>query len=316
MKKSFWKLNLFFAGFFAIGLLASSCSKDDDAVDQTSKPVAKFSQTSEGLKVTFKNESTNAKTYVWEFGDEQTSTDKDAIHTYAEEGTYSVKLTVTGDGGEDSITKEVKVSAGGNDGGNGDGASIAIDGDFSDWDEVPEESLFTAVIDEELTDLKRIKEMKVTSDDMYIYLYFKLDTEHANAMDIYINNDLSTETGYNGWMWQTHSANFLMQGFYENNYDMRLAPYDETKDGAWGWLDNLVEEGSGLFEISEIKTVSGSVAEFEGRIIREFIPGLNKEIRISVGHSGMEGDDWATSGGVPMVPAEGDKNEGLLVKLK
>src|SRR5690606_19815802 len=110
---------------------------------------------------------------------------------------------------------------------------------------------------------------------------------------------------------------FLMQGFYESNYDMRLAGYDESKDGGWGWLTpNIVDEGSGLMEISEMKTVSGTIVEFEGKIIRDFIPGLGSEIRMSFGHSGVEGDAWSTSGGLPTVTAEGDKNQGLLVKLK
>lgn len=309
MKKSFWKLSLFFAGFAAIGLLATGCSSDDDDV-KAAKPVAKFSSTSEDLKVTFKNESTDAKTYAWSFGDENTSTEKDPVHEYTKAGKYTVKLTVTGAGGEDSVSKEVEVSG---------GASVSVikvDGDFSDWAEVPAADLYTAVLDEAASDLKRLKEVKVTSDDMYIYFYFKLDSEHANAMDIYINNDLSPETGYNGWMWKELAANYLMQGFYADNYDMRLAPYDESKDGGWGWLDNLVDTGSGLMENSEFKTVSGTIIEFESKVVRDFIPELGSEIRISFGHSGVEGDAWSTSGGLPTVPAEGDKNEGLLVKLK
>ncbi|MGC1631016.1 MAG: PKD domain-containing protein [Gelidibacter sp.] len=321
MKKSFWKLRLFFAGIAAIGLLATGCSSDDDSNDDVRKPlpIAKFSETIADLKVTFKNESTNAKTYVWDFGDQKISTEKDPVHEYSEGGTYAVKLTVTGDSGENSTTKSITVSApSGGDGGNGGvGASIVVDGDFSDWENVPEDILFTAVLNEESTEYKRLKEVKVTSDDMYIYLYLKLDSAHANAMDIYINNDLSPETGYNGWMWEQSAANYLMQGFYESNYDMRLAGYDESKDGAWGWLTpNIVEAGSGLMTISEMKKVSGTIVEFEAKIIRDFIPNLGSEIRMSFGHSGLEGDAWSTTGGLPTVTSEGDKNKGLLVKLK
>lgn len=314
MKKSFWKLSLFFAGFAAIGLVASSCSSDDDDNDVEAKaPVAKFSESVDGLKVTFTNESSDATTYTWEFGDSETSTDKNPVHTYAEAGKYSVKLTAKGAGGENAVTKEVEVT---DEGGDPSVSVIKVDGDFSDWAEVPAADLYSAVLDEAASDLKRLKEVKVTSDDMYIYFYFKLDSEHANAMDIYINNDLSPETGYNGWMWKELAANYLMQGFYADNYDMRLAPYDESKDGGWGWLDNLVDTGSGLMENSEFKTVSGTIIEFESKVVRDFIPELGSEIRISFGHSGVEGDAWSTSGGLPTVPAEGDKNEGLLVKLK
>lgn len=39
------------------------------------------------------------ETYLWEFGDGETSTEKVPVHDYKKIGTYHVKLTVTGDGG-------------------------------------------------------------------------------------------------------------------------------------------------------------------------------------------------------------------------
>jgi len=195
---------------------------------------------------------------------------------------------------------------------------ITIDGNFADWAEVPSNLLAVATLDEEAASetVLRLKEMKFCADDMFIYMYMKLDTEDANAMDIYLNTDASTETGYNGWMWNELAANYLMQGFYADNYDMRLAAYDEAVGGGWGWLQpNIVDAGSGLMTISEMKTVSGTIVEFEAQIIREFIPGLGDNVRISVGHSGVAGDAWTTSGGLPTVTATGDKNPGLLVKL-
>ena len=44
-------------------------------------------------------------TYLWNFGDDQTSSDEDPLHQYATPGTYTVSLTVTGPGGEDTDTK-------------------------------------------------------------------------------------------------------------------------------------------------------------------------------------------------------------------
>jgi gliding motility-associated-like protein len=47
--------------------------------------------------ITFNNTSTgDILTYLWSFGDGNTSTDKDPIHTYVAEGTYEVTLTVQG----------------------------------------------------------------------------------------------------------------------------------------------------------------------------------------------------------------------------
>jgi len=43
--------------------------------------------------------------YLWEFGDTQTSTDRAPNHQYSSAGTYTVTLTVTGPDGSDSMTK-------------------------------------------------------------------------------------------------------------------------------------------------------------------------------------------------------------------
>lgn len=71
----------------------NSCKKDDDPVE---KPIASFqfevSQTN-FLQVTFTNFSQNATSYTWTFGDGETSTEANPIHTYADEGNYTVKLT-------------------------------------------------------------------------------------------------------------------------------------------------------------------------------------------------------------------------------
>ena len=72
-------------------------------------PVAKFSFTKKGLTVTFINESKNADTYFWEFGDEKTSTEIKPVHKYLTAGTYTVKLTAKGSDKEHVFSAEVKV---------------------------------------------------------------------------------------------------------------------------------------------------------------------------------------------------------------
>ena len=59
-------------------------------------PVPNFSAGAQDLTVTFTNTSTNALSYVWNFGDGQaTSTEPNPTHTYAAPGTYLVKLSAT-----------------------------------------------------------------------------------------------------------------------------------------------------------------------------------------------------------------------------
>ncbi|WAI01767.1 PEGA domain-containing protein [Methanogenium organophilum] len=59
------------------------------------------------LQVTFTNTSTGGpETWNWSFGDGTTSSDTDPVHTYEEEGTYTVTLTVASEYGEDTLTRE------------------------------------------------------------------------------------------------------------------------------------------------------------------------------------------------------------------
>ncbi|MCK5527077.1 MAG: PKD domain-containing protein [Candidatus Latescibacteria bacterium] len=73
-------------------------------------PVPDFSGTpAEGpspLDVQFTDESTGEiDSWEWDFGDEGTSTEEHPIHEYMEAGIYTVCLTVSGPGGEDTETK-------------------------------------------------------------------------------------------------------------------------------------------------------------------------------------------------------------------
>ena len=58
------------------------------------------------LDVAFTDESTGDITgWLWDFGDDATSTLQNPSHTYDTPGTYQVRLTVTGPGGQDTETK-------------------------------------------------------------------------------------------------------------------------------------------------------------------------------------------------------------------
>jgi Zn-dependent metalloprotease len=57
--------------------------------------------------VKFTNNSTNATTYKWDFGDGGTSTDKDPSHDFTKVGTYTVTLTSTGNSCSNKATPVV-----------------------------------------------------------------------------------------------------------------------------------------------------------------------------------------------------------------
>jgi hypothetical protein len=58
-------------------------------------PTANFSAQVNELTAVFNNTSNNANSYLWDFGDGTTATDKNPLHTYAAAGTYTVRLQST-----------------------------------------------------------------------------------------------------------------------------------------------------------------------------------------------------------------------------
>lgn len=81
----------------------------DEGCSVTQAPVADFEivnkETCTGV-VSFGDLSTNAPTqWQWDFGDGQSSTSQNPVHTYATPGTYTVKLTATNSIGSDIETK-------------------------------------------------------------------------------------------------------------------------------------------------------------------------------------------------------------------
>jgi serine protease len=82
-------------------------------------PTAAFSQSVNGLTVSFSDQSTDSGGSIasrsWDFGDGTTSTQANPSKTYSAAGTYSVKLTVTdNEGNTDDETKSVTVGAASN----------------------------------------------------------------------------------------------------------------------------------------------------------------------------------------------------------
>ncbi|MEM9897115.1 MAG: PKD domain-containing protein [Bacteroidota bacterium] len=82
-----------------------SCEFNDDlpeagSIADATPPTSFFTFTagtgvSDFTRVVFANESDNATSYSWDFGDGNTSTDLDPINTFPGQGTYTVTLTVS-----------------------------------------------------------------------------------------------------------------------------------------------------------------------------------------------------------------------------
>ncbi len=99
LHKLFWATLLL---VFTLG-----CGEDDGGDDGTPAIIlASFSyEVANDSVVTFTNESVNATSYSWDFGDGATSTEENPVHTF-NTGTYTVTLTASADGAEDNSTSE------------------------------------------------------------------------------------------------------------------------------------------------------------------------------------------------------------------
>lgn len=103
-------------GSFKVTLTATNITKTSSysemiTISSTPTPQAKFSYSTNGLTVSFKNQSTNAQTFSWNFGNGQTSTQKEPIITYETGGTYSVSLTATNGDKSNTATQNVTVNS-------------------------------------------------------------------------------------------------------------------------------------------------------------------------------------------------------------
>lgn len=87
----------FFSTFFILSLLIISCDKEESKPTFDTSAIINYSVVDK--QVAFTALTHSADTYLWDFGDGQTSTDENPIHEYADGGYYTATLSVTGSTG-------------------------------------------------------------------------------------------------------------------------------------------------------------------------------------------------------------------------
>lgn len=94
---------------FAVSLgtihFLGSCNPDDGEPEEVTASFQYEISADNFLEVSFLNFSKGAATSAWDFGDGNTSSEESPSHTYAEAGTYEVKLTIIGADGETTSEK-------------------------------------------------------------------------------------------------------------------------------------------------------------------------------------------------------------------
>lgn len=73
-------------------------------------PIAQFSESIDGVEVSFVNESAQGEFYFWTFGDGATSTRENPTHRFEDQGDYKTTLSVTNRCGNSESQKEFKLA--------------------------------------------------------------------------------------------------------------------------------------------------------------------------------------------------------------
>ena len=112
--------------------LCASCKKECDHP----QPTASFDASSESAlvntKIEFTNTSSEANSYIWNFGNGTSSNDENTECTYSEPGVYRVELTAIGPGGYATAEKTIAITFE-----NGIKDGVSIDGNklTDTWDQ-------------------------------------------------------------------------------------------------------------------------------------------------------------------------------------
>lgn len=111
-----WKRPVLF-WFTALAIAFSSCQDADDEVREPADPPSPdFSSSNTNCRapceVDFTSLVNNAESFLWTFGDGDTSSKPNPAHIYERRGTYSVSLKVSNESGTEVIVKEVTIDSG------------------------------------------------------------------------------------------------------------------------------------------------------------------------------------------------------------
>jgi len=304
------KFPFYFLALFLGLIIISSCGKDDpDPITGE----ALFTYDVDGYKVTFTNTSTlsGSLTYAWDFGDSETSTEKNPVHTYTSKGEYSVSLTVKDEqDGTHPVTTKIKVDK---------STPVKLDDDsFDDWSTIAEGF---AIGD----NAGSIKSFKYDFDSENIYFYFKQEKDFTDAaiFDMLIDINPDDTTGYAYGLWTKFGGGeLLIENSFSSNreenedYWLDFATYHP--ENGTGWEDIWVyDEGNTAdAQIDGAYKVNGSIVEVEFAISRTKVADLKgvEKIKIVAWVSNQEWDEigWMPDKGSSDIP----EVDGIVIDMK
>lgn len=234
----------------ALLFMFTSCEKDKE-VDYG--PDILFTTAIDGYKVTFNN-TTEASTYKWDFGDGTTSTEKSPVHQYARKGKYVPTLTITANGKTYEGSTVLRLTK---------GSAVKLnDNSFTDWDTVTKAVTYPTGY---------FRKVKLDYDGENVYFYFEVASTLAAAdiFDFYMDTDNNAATGLVTWVSTGGGNDVLLEG-------QMLAP-----TGQWFEMYNHTGPGfifayvpiADFYSLGTVQQV-GPILKFEGKLVRSKIKNL------------------------------------------
>jgi PKD repeat protein len=96
---------------YTVSDVSTGCSDSEtnEIIVDGATPVAAFTYIATSLSVGFTNTTATTGTYLWDFGDGNTSTLENPTNLYSAAGTYTVSLTVTNACGTNTVTQSITI---------------------------------------------------------------------------------------------------------------------------------------------------------------------------------------------------------------
>lgn len=200
------------------------------APTQNQVPSANFSANCTALSCTFTDGSSDSdgtiNSWIWDFGDGQTSSQQNPTHSYAQTGTYTVRLTVTDNqGATHSQEQSLQVSTPSSNTLSNDASNIVVDGGLSDWSTLTAYSNDAGDMGSNPLDWEQAWFANTNER-----LFFAYRTQNPILLDklwayqIYVDTDSNAETGFKV---RDVGAEYLIEG-------RNLYRYTGTNN-SWSW---------------------------------------------------------------------------------
>lgn len=257
--------------------LTCSCKKDTAV-----PPDVIYTVSLDGYTVTFTNQTADATTYKWEFGDGTSSTDKSPVHTYPGKGKYVPTLYITTSGGltaEGSTVINIAKSS----------AVKLDDNSLSDWDTVTHNVVISG------PDGGIFKQARFDYNSDYVFFYFEMESTVANGdiFDFYVDADNNPGTGYATGTFPGGGFDILLEGaILQQWFDPFY--FSGATQSAFSWSPQTFSE---FYQIGTI-VQDGSTLKFEGGLKRSKLKGLTgKGLRLGI--QATKSDWSATLGSMP-----------------